>query len=67
VATNAWRWRHQKAPVGGLLKRVAAENIVLLSSGGSDWLQGSGSATGVDGGFLINGRKIFASGAPAGC
>jgi alkylation response protein AidB-like acyl-CoA dehydrogenase len=66
VATNAWRWRHQKAPVDGLLKRVAAENIVLLSSGGSDWLQGSGSATRVDGGFLINGRKIFSSGAPAG-
>ena len=66
VATAAWRWRHQKAPVDGLLKRVAAENIVILSSGGSDWLQGSGTATRVDGGFRINGRKIFASGAPAG-
>ena len=66
VATAAWRWRHQKAAVDGLLKRVAAENIVILSSGGSDWLQGSGTATRVDGGFRINGRKIFASGAPAG-
>jgi alkylation response protein AidB-like acyl-CoA dehydrogenase len=66
VATAAWRWRHQKAPVDGLLKRVAAENIVILSSGGSDWLQGSGTATRVDGGFRINGRKIFASGAPVG-
>ena len=66
VATNAWRWRHQKAPVDGLLKRVAADNIVLLSSGGSDWLQGSGTATRVEGGYRINGRKIFSSGAPAG-
>ncbi|MGZ8450808.1 MAG: acyl-CoA dehydrogenase family protein [Candidatus Binatia bacterium] len=66
VATNAWRWRHQKAPVEGLLKRVASENILLLSSGGSDWLNGSGSATRVDGGFRINARKIFSSGAPAG-
>jgi alkylation response protein AidB-like acyl-CoA dehydrogenase len=66
VATNAWRWRHQKAPVEGLLKRVATENIVLLSSGGSDWLQGSGTASRVDGGYRINGRKIFSSGAPAG-
>lgn len=66
VATNAWRWRHQKAPVEGLLKRIAAENIVLLSSGGSDWLQGSGTATKVEGGYRINARKIFASGAPAG-
>jgi alkylation response protein AidB-like acyl-CoA dehydrogenase len=66
VATAAWRWQHQKAPVDGLLQRVATENIVILSSGGSDWLQGSGRATRVDGGFRINARKIFASGAPAG-
>ncbi len=66
VMTNAWRWRHTQAPVEALLKRVAAENIVLLSSGGSDWLQGSGSATRVDGGFRIDARKIFTSGAPAG-
>jgi alkylation response protein AidB-like acyl-CoA dehydrogenase len=66
VAGAAWRWRHQKAPLDGLLRRVAAENIVLLSSGGSDWLQGSGTATRVDGGFRINARKIFSSGAPAG-
>ena len=30
VATAAWRWRHQSAPVDGLLERVAAENIVIL-------------------------------------
>jgi len=66
VAVAAWRWKHQKAPVDGLLKRVAAERIVLLSSGGSDWLHGTGSATRVDGGFRINARKVFVSGAPAG-
>jgi alkylation response protein AidB-like acyl-CoA dehydrogenase len=66
VATAAWRWQHQKAPVDALLKRVAAEQIVILSSGGSDWLQGSGMATRVEGGYRIDARKIFASGAPAG-
>lgn len=66
VMVNAWRWRHAKAPVDGLLKRVAAERLILLSSGGSDWLAGSGTATRVDGGFRINARKIFTSGAPAG-
>ncbi len=65
VAAAAWRWRHQKAPVDGLLRRVATEQIVLLSSGGSDWLHASGTATRVDGGFRIDARKIFASGAPA--
>ena len=66
VMTNAWRWHHAQAPVDALLKRVAAENVVLLSSGGSDWLHGSGTATRVDGGFRIDARKIFTSGAPAG-
>ena len=67
VATNAWRWRHQKAPVDGLLKRVAAENIVLFEQ----WrfrlaCRARVTATRVEGGYRINGRKIFSSGAPAG-
>jgi acyl-CoA dehydrogenase len=64
VAVAAWRWRHQKAPVEGLLKRVAAERIVILSSGGSDWLPGSGTAVRADGGYRVRARKVFASGAP---
>jgi alkylation response protein AidB-like acyl-CoA dehydrogenase len=66
TAINVWRWRHDKAPVEPLLKRVAGEQIVLLSSGGSDWLPGSGKAEKVDGGFRITARKCFSSGAPAG-
>src|SRR5262245_43628155 len=50
VAIPAWRWVHQKAPVEPLLKRVAAERLVLLSSGGSDWIAGSGKAEKVEGG-----------------
>ncbi len=33
VAVTAWRWRTQQAPVEGLLKRVAEEKIVLVSTG----------------------------------
>jgi alkylation response protein AidB-like acyl-CoA dehydrogenase len=66
VAIPAWRWLHQKAPVEPLLKRVAAERIVLLTSGGSDWIPGSGKAEKVEGGFRITARKVFASGAPVG-
>lgn len=67
VAIPAWRWRHQKvAAVEPLLKRVAAERIVLLSSGGSDWIGGSGRAEKVKGGYRISARKVFSSGAPAG-
>jgi alkylation response protein AidB-like acyl-CoA dehydrogenase len=67
VAIPAWRWRHQKAAaVEPLLRRVAAERLVLLSSGGSDWIAGSGKAVKVDGGYRVSARKVFTSGAAAG-
>jgi acyl-CoA dehydrogenase len=66
VAVAAWRWQHVQAPTDGLLRRVAAENLVLVSSGGSDWLQGAGTATKVEGGFRIDARKVFSSGCQAG-
>ncbi len=66
VAVPAWRWRHEGAPVASLLRRVAAEQIVLVSTGGSDFLAGGGTARKVDGGYRVNARKIFGSGSPAG-
>jgi alkylation response protein AidB-like acyl-CoA dehydrogenase len=67
VAIPAWRWTYQKAPaVAPLLKRVAQERIILLSSGGSDWIAGSGRAERVDGGYRITARKIFSSASPVG-
>ena len=69
VAIPAWRWHHQdpaRPMVEPLLLRVADEQIVLLSSGGSDWIGGSGTAEKVDGGYRITARKVFSSGAPAG-
>lgn len=66
VAVAAWRWKHQGAPTDGLLKRVAAEDLVLVSSGGSDWLDSGGTAVRVDGGFRVTARKPFSSGSPAG-
>lgn len=67
VAIPAWRWIHQKAaPVEPLLKKIAQDRLLLLSSGGSDWIGGSGKAEKVEGGYRITARKTFASGAPAG-
>jgi alkylation response protein AidB-like acyl-CoA dehydrogenase len=69
VAVPAWRWRHQKAAMAAvepLLKRIAGERIFLLTSGGSDWIAGSGKAEKVDGGYRIDARKVFTSGAPTG-
>lgn len=64
VGTAMWRFIHQGAPTEPLLRKVA-EGCVLVSSGGSDWLQSGGTATRTEGGFLINARKPFSSGSPA--
>jgi acyl-CoA dehydrogenase len=66
VATSAWRWQHEGGVMEALLRRVATEETVLVTSGGSDWLAGSGRAERVDGGYRITGRKVFASGCPSG-
>jgi alkylation response protein AidB-like acyl-CoA dehydrogenase len=66
VAINAWRFRHQKAPVTPLLEKVARERVLILSTGGGDWLDSSGEAVPAEGGYRVNARKPFSSGAPAG-
>ncbi len=66
VATILWRWRRDPQAVEGLLRRIVDERLVLISTGASDWLNGSGTAERVEGGWRINGRKIFGSGVLAG-
>jgi len=65
LAATVWRWR-QGHPVEPLLKRIVADQTVLISSGGSDWLDPSGTAEKVEGGFRITARKVFSSGCPCG-
>lgn len=66
VAVNAWRWRHQSAPVAPLLEKVARDRMLILSTGGGDWLDSSGDAVPAHGGYRVSARKAFSSGAPAG-
>jgi alkylation response protein AidB-like acyl-CoA dehydrogenase len=66
LATLVWRWRRDPAPVERILRRVADERLQLVTSGASDWLNGSGIAVRVEGGWRINARKRFASGSPVG-
>ncbi|HEY7647804.1 MAG TPA: acyl-CoA dehydrogenase family protein [Methylomirabilota bacterium] len=66
VATAVWRWRHDGGAIEPLLRRIAAEDLILVSSGGSDWLPGSGTAVKVEGGYRVSARKIFSSGCPSG-
>lgn len=66
LAATVRRWRTDPAAVEPLLRRIANEEVMLLSTGGNDWLDGSGKAEAVDGGYRFSGRKRFVSGAEAG-
>jgi len=66
VAVSAWRLKHQQAPVGPLLEKIARQGLLVLSTGGGDWLESSGEAVPAEGGFRVTARKPFSSGAPAG-
>lgn len=65
VAAMVWLW-HQGAPVAPVLEQIAAEQLVLVTSGASDWLVSGGTAERVDGGYRVTARKTFGSGSPAG-
>ena len=66
LATLVWRWHRDPAPVERILRRVVDERLQLVTSGASDWLEGSGVAVRVEDGWLITARKRFASGSPVG-
>src|SRR5919112_4186597 len=63
---TAWRYRRQVPGAEATLRRIAAEGLVLVSTGGNDWMEPNGTAVRVDGGYRVNGRKVFASQAPVG-
>ncbi len=64
VGAQVWRHHHDlPAPVLG---KVAAGQTTLISTGASDWIESSGSAVKVDGGFRVSARKMPASGCPGG-
>jgi acyl-CoA dehydrogenase len=64
VLANVFRWRRGVEGAEKVLRRVADEGIVLMTSGGSDGIWPSGKAVKDNGGFRISGRKVFCSQAP---
>ena len=67
LQATIWRHRHAATPPAEpLLRRIAKEELVLVSSGGSDWLDGSGTLTKDGDNYRFSARKIFGSGGPSG-
>lgn len=65
VSAAVWRWRRD-ASTEKLLRRVASEGLLLVSTGANDWLESSGTLTPVEGGYRLTATKAFASGSVAG-
>lgn len=65
IAATVWKYRNGN---GGeaLLKKVADEQIVLVSTGAKDWLESNGELIKVEGGYEVTATKIFASQSVAG-
>lgn len=64
VAAAVWRHLHGQ-PADALLRKIAASELVLLSTGASDWVDSNGTMEKVEGGYRVTARKHFGSGGPA--
>ena len=63
---TAWRYRRGLPGAEATLRRVADEQIVLVSTGGGDFTHPAGEAVAVDGGYRVSGRKRFVSQSSSG-
>ena len=66
TAFTTWRYRRGLPGAEATLRRVANDRIVLVSTGGADYTHPRGTAKKVEGGYIVNGTKIFASQSPVG-
>lgn len=65
VAAAIWKYKH-KGESAPMLKKVANDQLVLVSTGARDWLDSNGEVSKTDGGFLVSAKKHFASQSIAG-
>ncbi|HUG13698.1 MAG TPA: acyl-CoA dehydrogenase family protein [Thermomicrobiales bacterium] len=64
VLGQVWRLRNGIAAAETVLRRVAEEGVIIMTSGGSDGIWPTTVAERVEGGYRVTGRKIFCSQVP---
>jgi acyl-CoA dehydrogenase len=62
VAVNVYKHLHGDAKATATLRKLAAGELVVAGTGANDWLDSSGEAVRVDGGYRVEGHKRFVSG-----
>ncbi|WP_242202070.1 acyl-CoA dehydrogenase family protein [Aestuariivivens insulae] len=60
IAAAVWKYKHQN--VGKeMLRNIAQNELILISTGARDWLGSNGELKKTNGGYLFSGTKHFAS------
>jgi alkylation response protein AidB-like acyl-CoA dehydrogenase len=65
TAAAVFRYRHGQ-PAEALLRKIAQEELVLVSTGAGDWVDSVGQAQRAEGGYSVSAVKRFCSGVLAG-
>jgi alkylation response protein AidB-like acyl-CoA dehydrogenase len=60
VAANIWKYKKGQG-AEELLRKIAANQLILISTGAGDWLASNGTMEKVEGGYIVNAQKHFAS------
>lgn len=64
VAANVYRHLRGDETATKSLRKIANDDLIIAGTGANDWLESSGEAKRVEGGYLVNALKRFVSGAP---
>lgn len=64
VCLNVFKYKRGDSKAEQTLRRVAEKELVIAGTGANDWLESSGRAEKVEGGYRVTAVKHFVSGAP---
>jgi len=64
VAANIFKHLRGDDAATKTLRKLAGDELIIAGTGANDWLESSGTAKRIEGGYLVNAHKRFVSGAP---